>query len=197
LVNLGLEQLTFRITTGLAERYPAEQFLPEEINDALISVVNSVGETALRVAIRNSLAQLEAGIPVEELGRTLEIETSERFATADVPREEIVSSIEDLSGLDESLADSVLQILEQAVDEPVFGLRKAFREDMRLEGVGDKEEVRFEGIGIIRAGNEERSYYIVLEESLRVPPLKNLSSLSRYQRANERTARQDSRSASV
>jgi hypothetical protein len=181
LINLGLEQLTFRIATGLAEHYPTEQFLPEEINDALISVVNSIGETALRVAIKNSLAQLEAGGSVEELGWTLEIETSERFASAEVPREEIVESIEDLSGLEEFLADFVLQTLEQAVDEPVFGLRKVSREDMRLEGVGDKEEVQFEGIGIIRAGKAERSYYIILEESLRVPPLKNISSLSRYE----------------
>lgn len=189
MVKLGLEQLTFRIATRLAESYPSEQFLPEEINDALISVVNSVGETALGIAIRNSLAQLEAGSSVEELDWTVEIETSERFASADVPREAIVGSIQDLSGLEDYLADFVLHILEQAVDDPVFGLRKASREDMRLEGVGDKEDVQFEGIGVIRAGNAERSYYIILEESLRVPPLKNISSLSRYRAAQQGSSR--------
>lgn len=195
MVNLRLEQLTFRIATGLAERHPTEQFLPEEINDALISVVNSVGEIALRIAIGNSLDLLGSGTSVEQLDWTREIETSVRFASPVLPRNEIVSSIQDLSGLDKALAESVLEILEHDVDEAVFGLRQSAREDVHLVGVGSGEEVLFEGIGVIRAGKVERSYYIILDESLSVPPLKHISILSRYERADEQSIGIESQSA--
>jgi hypothetical protein len=171
---LKTDDLSFRIASGLAADYPGEQFLPNELNDALLAVINSVGLAALNIAVANTQTQIDAGTTPEKLESTQELETVERFATEHIPRHHIVSLIDDMSGVGETVANEVLSLVEREVDEAVFGLRGL-----------PPSPVDFEGLGIISAGAGELSYHITLTEALHIPPLKHLSVWSELLRRGE------------
>ena len=164
---LRLRELTLIVTNGLAEKYPTEQFLPEEMEDALLGVVNSVGLSALNEAIRVNWNQADAGVSPDEFQATAALETSSGFVTNVCSYETITHLIEDMSGLDFEKAMTVLGLVEQVVNVSVFGTEAEA-----------PSEIDFEGIGVISAGATARSYHIELAETLRVPPLKHISTFS-------------------
>jgi len=163
MISLTIKHLSFVGASALAARYPEEQYLPAELNDALLALINSVGVAALNLAIVNTRKVISAGIPIEELESTDELETLEHFTTEYVTRNAIIFLIADMSGLEWGIAETLLGLVEQEVDRAVFN---------------EQTSVDFEGVGVISAGNTAHSYRIELAEALRVPPLKHISVLS-------------------
>lgn len=56
--NLELKELRFGLSTGLSARFPDVQFLPQELDDVVLAVINAVGMTALETAVANTTGQI-------------------------------------------------------------------------------------------------------------------------------------------
>lgn len=175
---LRLKELKIVVANGLAEKHSDEQFLPEELEDALLALINSVGLSALSEAIRISQDRIAAGASPDELQSTESLETSSGFATEHFSRATITHFIADMSGLEIERATTVLGLVEQAVNRSVFGSEAKA-----------PTEVEFEGIGVISPGQNEGAYHIDLAETLRVPPLRHVSILSSLFNAAGATSR--------
>jgi len=165
--NLELKELRLGLSTGLSARFPDVQFLPQELDDVVLAVINAVGMTALETAVANTTDQIAAGSRPEDFSSTEVIETVERFATEQFPRESIVELIADMSGFEEQTAEAALAVFEEEIDELILGVHAA------------ATDVHIAGLGTITAG-ADNTYRIILDESLSVPPLKNISVLSRF-----------------
>lgn len=168
--NLKLKELKLGLAKRLAARFPDLQFLPQELHDVVLAVINSVGMTALEIAVTNTQREIATGSQPEDLSSTEVLETVERFATEQFPRESIVELIADMSGFDEQTAEAALGVFEEEIDEIILGLH------------GAATDVRIAGLGTISAG-ADHTYLIVLDENLVVPPLKNISVLSLFERS--------------
>ena len=165
------KELAFLLASQLADVYPDDQFLPDELNESLLAIIDSVGLAALNLAVARTWEQMGESKAPEDFESTVQIETSNGFETEYVPKGRIVSSISDASGFDEEVSATLLSALENIVNAYLFGGEHE-----------NRQEVELEGIGVISPGDLEGSYRIALDKSLHVSPLLHIRLLSEFER---------------
>lgn len=176
--TLRLPDLQLIIANGLAAQYPSDQFLPAELEDALLAIINGVGLSALSAAVQIAQDVLSNGSTVEELQPLQSLETSDGFGTEYVTREGLNGLIADMSGLEAEKASRVLRLAEQTVNRLISG-----------EDGSEPSDVDLEGVGILQAGPTENTYKINLAKTLVVPPLRHVSALSAIMNVRQAGAR--------
>jgi hypothetical protein len=122
------ELVASSVGEALMSRFPGEQFLPEELNGVYEAIVNSLRWAAIREAKYNSE---NGGLFKLEL-----LETTDRFCTERMTREEIVARIKNTSGLDVEMSAAALSTVESIVDSIVYPKGDEPAIDLLLEFIG-------------------------------------------------------------